>query len=127
MIVSRLARHYLDPPNSRWLRRSFHLLWLVDMMTAVLLIFAPYAKELNPVTVFFYDVFGFAGVALAAATYAGIVVAVGHYLSHPIDLAFLVTVVSMYLFFVFNNVIVLAFDRTIRGIAAEASPALVGF
>ncbi|MFC3958511.1 hypothetical protein [Halovivax cerinus] len=96
------------------------------MTTAVLLIVAPYAKELNPITVLFYELFGYPGVALAAATYAGIVVAVGHSLSHPIDLAFLLSTVGLYVFFVFTNVIVLAFDRTIRGIVADASAVLVG-
>lgn len=127
MLATRWFRSRLDPPNSRHLRLSFHLLWLLDMMTAVLLILVPYAKELNPVTVFLYDLFGYPGVALTAVTYAVVVMAVGHYLSHPIDLTFLISTVGMYLFFVFNNVIVLAFDRTIRGIAADASATLVGF
>lgn len=116
MIAEPLSRFRLDPPNSRRLRQSFHLLWIVDMATAIGLILVPYASELNPVTVYLYGLFGFPGVALAAACYAATVVAVGHYLSHPVDLLFLIAVVSMYLFFVFNNVIVLAFDQTLAGL-----------
>lgn len=116
MIAKRLLRSSLDPPNSPRLRRSFHLLWILDMATAVGLILVPYASELNPVTVYLYGLFGYPGVAIAAGCYAATVVAVGHYLSHPADVLFLVAVVSLYLFFVFNNVFVLAFDQTLAGL-----------
>ncbi|WP_247728924.1 hypothetical protein [Halovivax limisalsi] len=113
MPATRLSRFRLDPPDSRHLRRTYHLLWLIDMVTAVLLITVPYASELNPVTIYFYGLLGYPGVALAAITYAAAVVVVGHYLSHPVDLVFLVAVVGFYLLFVFNNVVVLAFDETL--------------
>lgn len=113
MVVQRILRLKIDPPGPQTLRISFHLLWALDMCTAVLLILAPYASELNPVTVYFYGLFGFPGVALAACCYAAVVVGVGNYLSHPVDLLFLIAITALYIFFVFNNFIVLLYEDSI--------------
>lgn len=117
MIIERLFQFRPDPPNSGRLRRSFHVLWILDMTTAVFLILVPYASEVNPVTVFLYGLFGYPGVVLAAGLYATVVVAVGHFLSHPADLTFLVGVVVLYVYLVFNNVVVLAFEQTLAGLS----------
>ena len=99
----------LDPPDSPRLRLTFFVLWFVDLVAATLFFVVPYATELNPVTVFFYGLFGLPGVALAACCYAAIVVAVGNYLPDPLDVRFVAAVVLLYVFFAVNNVVLLLF------------------
>lgn len=110
MASEKLSRITLTTPDSPRLRRTFFLLWAIDMVTAALLILVPYASELNPVTVFFYHLFGLVGVALAACCYAAIFVAIGSFLPKPIDVLFVAMLVLLYVFFVFNNSIILIFD-----------------
>ncbi|WP_323368203.1 hypothetical protein [Natrarchaeobaculum aegyptiacum] len=94
------------------------MLWAIDVVTAVLLILVPYASELNPVTVFFYVEFGIPGVVFVGCVYAAIVVVIGNVLPHPSDLAFVAVIVALYLFFVFNNLLVLLFDQSIWTLGA---------
>ncbi|RKD97148.1 hypothetical protein [Halopiger aswanensis] len=100
-----------DPPGSRRLRLAFATLWVVDLIAAASFFVVPYASELNPVTVFFYDLFGLAGVALAAICYAAVVVVVGNVLSAPIDGRFVAGAVVLYAAFAFNNVVLLLFRQ----------------
>ncbi len=109
MTTTQPSRFELDPPGSISLRAAFVALWSIDLVAATLFFVVPYADELNPVTVLFYDLFGLPGVALAAVGYAGIVVTVGNYLSEPIDRWFVAGVVALYVVFVVNNVILLVF------------------
>ncbi len=109
MTTTRHSRFELDPPGSVPLRASFVALWSIDLVAATLFFVVPYADELNPVTVMFYELFGLPGVALAAVGYAGIVVTIGHYLSEPLDRQFVAAVVALYVVFVINNVILLVF------------------
>ena len=118
MLAQRLSPIRLDPPNSRRLRLSFHLLWVLDMTTAALLLLLPGVVELNPVTVVLYELFGLAGVVVAASCYAITVLAVSNYLIHPVDLIFLGIIVSLYAFFVFTNVMLLAFDQPLSALPA---------
>lgn len=97
----------LDPPGSIGMRAAFFVLWGVDMVAATLFFLVPYATELNPVTVWFYGQFGLLGVPVAAICYAVLVVAIGHYLSEPIDRRFVVAMVALYLVLVTNNVVLL--------------------
>jgi hypothetical protein len=109
MTVERTLEMNLDPPGSFGLRLAFFVLWGIDLVAATLFFLVPYATELNPVTVLFYDVFGLPGVALAATCYAAIVVVVGHVLSDPIDRRFVAAMVLVYLVLVANNLILLLF------------------
>lgn len=121
MLAQRISPMRLDPPDSLRLRLSFHLLWIIDMTTAALLLLLPDVVELNPVTVALYELFGLPGVVVAACCYAIIVLAVSNYLIHPVDLMFLGMIVSLYAFFVFTNVMLLAFDQplTVVPVAGE--------
>ncbi|WP_049927565.1 hypothetical protein [Halopiger goleimassiliensis] len=107
------GRLQVDPPGSPRLRRSFLVLWLVDMIAACLFFLVPYATELNPVTVFTYDLFGLPGVALAALCYAVIVIAVGNVLPDPADTGFVTVVVLVYTFLVVNNVFLLLSETSL--------------
>lgn len=100
-----------DPPGSLSLRVAFLALWFVDMVAAGLFFVLPEPTELNPVTVFFFELFGLAGVVLAASCYAAAVIVIGHVLSDPVDSRFLAAVVALYLALVVNNVALLAFGR----------------
>ena len=100
-----------DPPRSLSLRVAFLALWFVDMVAAGLFFVLPEPTELNPVTVFFFELFGLAGVVLAASCYAVAVIVIGHVLSEPVDNRFLAAVVALYLALVVNNVALLAFGR----------------
>ncbi|WIV67971.1 hypothetical protein [Natrialbaceae archaeon AArc-T1-2] len=104
------SNRYVTPPNSPLLRRTFLLLWAVDTITAVFLILVPYAVELNPVTVFFYTLFGIPGIVLAACCYVALVIIVGNFLPNPSDVVFVAALVALYVLFVFNNVILLLFE-----------------
>ncbi|AGB39688.1 hypothetical protein [Natronococcus occultus] len=97
----------LDPPGSIGMRAMFFVLWGIDMVAATLFFLVPYATELNPVTVWFYEQFGLGGVPIAAICYAGLVVAIGHYLSEPIDRRFVGAMVVVYFVLVTNNVVLL--------------------
>ncbi|MFC4540914.1 hypothetical protein ACFO5R_03095 [Halosolutus amylolyticus] len=101
----------LDPPGTISLRAAFFVLWIVDAIAATLFFVVPYASELNPITVFFYGLFGLPGVPLAAICYAVIVVAIGHLLSEPLDLRFVIVMVGLYALFVTNNVLLLVLRR----------------
>lgn len=103
----------VDPPGTRALRVAFFVLWLVDMVLAALFFRLSYAEELNPITVFSYEVLGTPGVALAAACYAGVVVAVGHVLSDPWDVRFVGSVSLLYAIFAINNVPLVLFGEAV--------------
>ncbi|MDG5818018.1 hypothetical protein [Natronococcus sp. A-GB7] len=107
MTVERSHTLELDPPGTVGLRAAFFVLWGIDMVAATLFFLVPYATELNPVTVLFYELLGLPGVAVAAICYAAIVVAIGHLLSDPIDRRFVGGMVAVYLVLVTNNVILL--------------------
>lgn len=111
MAVETLARIRLDPPESSPLRIAFLSLWFVDMVAAMSFFVVPYAYELNPVTVLFYEIAGLPGVALAAILYALIIVFIGHVLSHPRDVQFTAVMVTLYTLFVVNNVLLLLFGE----------------
>lgn len=111
MTAERSFERKLDPPGSVGLRLTFLLLWGIDVVAATLFFLVPYASELNPVTVFFYGVFGLPGVALAALCYAAIVVAIGHLLSDPIDERFVAAMVVVYLALAANNILLLLFQN----------------
>lgn len=97
----------LDPPESISLRVAFVVFWAIDAVAATLFFLVPYATELNPVTVFFYQVFGLPGVVLAAACYAAVVIAIGHVLTDPLDVRFVALMVILYLLLATNNVLLL--------------------
>lgn len=111
MEVGSFRKRAPDPPNSAGLRVTFFVLWAIDTVAATLFFVVPYATELNPVTVFFYHVFGLPGVVLAAVCYALLVVLIGHILSDPMDIRFVGVVVLLYLAFVTNNVLLLMFEE----------------
>lgn len=103
----------VDPPGTRPLRVAFLCLWLVDLVVAALFFRLSYAEELNPITVFSYELLGIPGVALAAACYAGVVVAVGHALSDPWDVRFVGGVSVLYAIFAVNNVPLVLFGEPV--------------
>lgn len=109
--MSVATSHARNPnrPGGPRLRKAFYLVWFVDLMATMQLFLVPYARELNPVTVMFYESIGLVGVALAAVTYAAVIVAIGHLLSRPFDVGFVTAVVSSYAFFASNNVFLLLF------------------
>ncbi|ELY92362.1 hypothetical protein C483_07903 [Natrialba hulunbeirensis JCM 10989] len=107
MGVETVRRLNLDPPESPPLRVAFLSLWFIDMVAATLFFVVPYANELNPVTVLFFEYLGFAGVPLAASLYAVIIMGIGHVLSHPRDIQFIGAMVALYTLFVVNNVLLL--------------------
>lgn len=112
MVVDSVSQPRFDPPGTVRLRIAFFALWTVDMAAAALFFVVPYATELNPITVFFYGLFGLPGVVLAASCYAALVVAVGHVLSDPLDERFVALVVSLYAVLAINNVPLLLFERS---------------
>lgn len=95
-------------PGTSRLRAAFGLAWLADLIATVFLFVVPYAHELNPVTVLLYEALGLAGVVLAAAAYAAVVVAVGGLLRTPHDGLFVAGAASLYALFATNNVVLLA-------------------
>ncbi|WP_247003591.1 hypothetical protein [Halosolutus gelatinilyticus] len=103
----------LDPPGSASLRATFLALWFVDAIAATLFFVVPYASELNPVTVLFYQAFGLPGVPLAAACYAAIVIAIGNLLSNPLDVRFVAAMIGIYALLVTNNVLLLLFRNSV--------------
>ncbi|RQG96930.1 hypothetical protein [Natrarchaeobius oligotrophus] len=113
MNVDAIVDARLDPPGSREVRLTFLALWFVDMVAAALFFVVPYATELNPVTNYFYGLFGLAGVVLAALCYAGIVVIAGNFLPRPLDFQFLVAVVALYAMLVINNVLLLVLGEPV--------------
>ena len=100
----------LDPPESVGLRVAFLVLWTIDVVAATLFFLVPYATELNPVTVFFYGVFGLPGVVLAGLCYAALVVVIARVLSDPMDVRFVALVVVLYVTFAANNIVLLLFE-----------------
>ncbi|MDS0478607.1 hypothetical protein [Natrinema sp. 1APR25-10V2] len=96
-----------DLPGTTGLRATFFSFWFIDLVATVLFFVVPYATEINPVTVFLHDIFGLAGVVLAALIYAGFVIGIGYVLSKPFDIAFVTTVVVLYALFASNNVVLL--------------------
>lgn len=103
----------LDPPGTRALRVAFLVLWLTDLVLASLFFRLPYARELNPITVGSYALLGLPGVALAAAGYAAVVVAVGQVLPDPWDVRFLGGVSVLYAIFAINNVPLVLFGEPV--------------
>lgn len=99
----------LDRPGTASLRAAFFSMWFVDLLATICFFLVPYASELNPVTVLLHDVFGLAGVVLAAVIYAVIVMAIGHALSSPLDVGFVTVMVTLYAVFVSNNLSLLLF------------------
>ncbi|ELY34570.1 hypothetical protein C500_00042 [Natrialba magadii ATCC 43099] len=77
------------------------------MVAATLFFVVPYANELNPVTVLFFEFLGLPGVPLAAGLYALLIMGIGHVLSHPRDIQFIGAIVAFYTLFVINNVLLL--------------------
>ncbi|SEQ91340.1 hypothetical protein [Natrinema salaciae] len=107
MTITSASERRLDRPGTSGLRATFFGVWFVDLVATVLFFTVPYAYELNPVTVFLYDLFGLAGVVLAALIYAGFVIGIGYVLSRPLDVGFVVSVVVLYALFASNNVVLL--------------------
>lgn len=103
----------MDRPGPTGLRAAFFGLWFVDLVATIGFFVVPYATELNPVTVFLYNVFGFAGVVLAAISYAAVVIAIGHALSRPLDVSFVAIVVALYATFASSNVYLLLFGESL--------------
>ncbi|MXV62665.1 hypothetical protein GS429_11430 [Natronorubrum sp. JWXQ-INN-674] len=118
MAVESVLENKLDPPGTVRLRVAFLLLWGIDVIAATLFFLVPYATELNPVTVFFYGLFGLPGVALAATGYALIVVAIGHVLPEPLDSRFVAVVVLMYVLFAANNIPLLLYAESLPELLA---------
>ncbi|MDQ2050367.1 hypothetical protein RBH26_07695 [Natronolimnohabitans sp. A-GB9] len=106
----------LDPPDAIGLRVAFFVFWAIDAIAATLFFLVPYATELNPVTVLFYQVLGLPGVVLAAVCYAGIIVVIGHVLSDPMDVRFAALMVLLYAVFALNNVLLLVFREPLLGL-----------
>ncbi|SIR92384.1 hypothetical protein [Natronorubrum thiooxidans] len=113
MAVATSLSRKLDPPASVGLRRAFFVLWGIDTVAATLFFLVPYATELNPITVLFYGLFGLPGVVLAAVCYAAIVIGIGHVLSDPLDVRFVVGVVALYVVFAANNIVLLLARRSL--------------
>jgi len=97
----------LDPPGTPGLRAAFGGVWFIDLVATLLFFTVPYADELNPVTVFLYDIFGLVGVVIAAVSYAALVVGIGHLLSRPLDTGFVALMLGLYALFASNNVVLL--------------------
>ncbi|WP_226007997.1 hypothetical protein [Natrinema salinisoli] len=96
-----------DRPANRSLRLTFGFLWLTDLVATVCLFLVPFARELNPITIFFYESIGLTGVVLAGTTYAALVVLTGSFLRKPIDGLFVAGAVSVYAVCATNNVVLL--------------------
>ncbi|GAB7017412.1 hypothetical protein [Halostagnicola bangensis] len=96
-------------PGGSRLRLAFFITWFADLVASVHLFLVPYAHELNPITVMFYEFIGLPGVVLAAVTYAVVIIAVGYVLSSPFDVGFVTIIVSAYAFFASNNIVLLVF------------------
>ncbi|NUC70765.1 hypothetical protein HTZ84_00295 [Haloterrigena sp. SYSU A558-1] len=94
------------PPNPS-IRLSFGIFWLADLVATVFLFLDPYASELNPITIRFYELIGLPGVVLAGSIYAAGIVLIGHYLSKPYDALFAIGAVLVYALCASNNVILL--------------------
>lgn len=88
-----------------WL--AFATAWFLDLVATVSFFFHPYLRELHPLTVFLYDVAGIPGVVVAAASYAGVVVAVTRALASPTDFDFLLAATLWYALLVFHNAVLL--------------------
>ncbi|MFB6161763.1 MAG: hypothetical protein ABEJ61_11420 [Haloferacaceae archaeon] len=112
-LASRLP---LYPPGTRALRVAFWALWAFDLVAASLFFAVSHVVEVNPVTVFFYGLFGSAGVVLAAGCYAGLVVLVGGLLPERRGLQFLVAVLLVYAVFTVNNAGLLFFRISLLGL-----------
>ncbi|QLG50192.1 hypothetical protein [Natrinema halophilum] len=97
----------LDRPGTSSLRAAFFSVWFVDLVATILFFVVPYATELNPITVFLYDLLGLTGVVFAALIYAGIVVGISSLLSRPFDVVFVTSVVILYALFASSNVVLL--------------------
>ncbi|ELY96075.1 hypothetical protein [Natrialba taiwanensis] len=108
----------LDPPDSPPLRITVLFLWFTDMVAATLFFVVPYATELNPITVLFFNIFGLAGVPLAAALYALLIVFIGHILSDPYDIQFTLAVASLYTLLVINNILLLLLGEPLLALIA---------
>ncbi|QCW04605.1 hypothetical protein [Natrinema pallidum] len=98
-----------DRPGPASLRAAFFGVWFVDLIATILFFTVPYAYELNPMTVFLYDLVGIVGVVVAALIYAGFVIGIGHVLSKPFDVGFVLSAVVLYTLFASNNVVLLVF------------------
>lgn len=99
----------LNRPGGPRLRKAFFVVWMLDLVATTQLFLVPYARELNPITVLFYESIGLLGVVLAAVSYATVIVALGYVLSRPFDVGFVTAVVSSYAFFASNNLVLLLF------------------
>lgn len=99
----------LNRPGGPRLRKAFFVVWMLDLVATTQLFLVPYARELNPVTVLFYESIGLVGVVLAAVSYAAVIVALGYVLSRPFDVSFVTAIVSCYAFFASNNLVLLLF------------------
>ncbi|THE66650.1 hypothetical protein D8Y22_00510 [Salinadaptatus halalkaliphilus] len=113
MTVEAPLERRVDPPDPVTLRVAFAILWGIDAIAATLFFLVPYATELNPVTVLFYQVFGLPGVVLAAASYAAVIVVIGHVLSKPFDSLFVAIMVLLYFLLATNNVLLLLLGETL--------------
>lgn len=103
----------LNRPGGPRLRKAFFVVWMLDLVATTQLFLVPYARELNPITVLFYESIGLTGVVLAAVSYAAIIVTIGYVLSRPFDVGFVTAVVSCYAFFASNNFALLLFRKSL--------------
>lgn len=103
-----LALRYRTDRRGRWvLWGVFSAIWFADLVATVRFFLVPRVEELVPTTVFLYDLAGIPGVVVAAASYAGIVVAITRRLSEPTDVDFLLAMILLYGVFVVHNYVLL--------------------
>jgi len=101
------SRYRTDWRGQRVLWAAFSLVWFADLVATVWFFFVPGVEELVPTTVFLYGLAGVLGVVLAAAAYAGVVVAITRRLSKPADVDFLLAMTLLYGVFVVHNYVLL--------------------
>ncbi len=109
MSVETVSSLRSNRPGGPRLRLAFFITWFADLVASVHLFLVPYAHELNPITVMFYEFVGLPGVVLAAVSYAVVILAIGYVLSSPFDVGFVAVIVSAYAFFASNNIVLLLF------------------
>jgi len=103
-----LSLRYRTDWRGRWiLWAAFSVVWFADLVATVWFFFVPGLEELMPTTVLLYDLAGIPGVVVAAASYAGIVVAITRRLSEPTDVDFLLAMTLLYGVFVVHNYVLL--------------------
>jgi hypothetical protein len=101
------ARHRPGSRVRRILWGTFWVLWAADLVATVAFFVVPSLREVVPITVALYGLFGIPGVVLAAASYAAVVVAISRFLPAPRDADFVAAVVLLYAVFVVHNFVLL--------------------